>query len=202
MFRIYIAGDNGIGRRTFLRSFDVPPQKYQIYYRSEPPLDVPFLTNRGRVVLRFVWPERTMYFSPRAVQIDAAILMFDLTSRITFKNLSRWQREVSRWHDKTVPMMVVGNKADLSPRRFSRKNFLWTVKKHLPYYEISAKANYQLQEVCSGLLRLLLDDTAVLRQAVLLNEPTIKLDENWQHMLENEWRNWPAILPESSDDDL
>lgn len=66
--------------------------------------------------------------------MQAAILMFDLTSRITYKNLPMWRKELTHSNDDILPMVAVGNKAESLDRKVKSKNLGWIMKKNLPYY--------------------------------------------------------------------
>jgi GTPase SAR1 family protein len=45
------------------------------------------------------------------IQAQAAIIMFDVTSRATYKNVSNWYRDVVRVCEN-IPIVLVGNKVD------------------------------------------------------------------------------------------
>jgi len=91
--------------------------------------------------------------------------MFDVTSRITYKHVPNWHRDLVRVCDN-IPICLVGNKVDIKDRKvkarqvtFHRKRFvspgnrpsrlLTSEKRNLPYYDISAKSNYHYEKVKS-----------------------------------------------------
>lgn len=45
--------------------------------------------------------------------------MFDVTSRITYKNVPNWHRDLVRVCE-TIPIVLVGNKVDVKERKVSR----------------------------------------------------------------------------------
>lgn len=75
---------------------------------------------------------------------DAFIIMFDVTSKISAKNIIDWKREVEEL-TKDACIIVVGNKVDTSNRVVKRS----TGKKcagHHKYYEVSAKSCYNFDK--------------------------------------------------------
>jgi Rab-like protein 2 len=69
-------------------------------------------------------------------QAHACILCFDLTRKITYKNLSVWYDELRR-HCPDIPVICVANKLDADPA-MSKKKFNFAAEKKLPFYFVSA----------------------------------------------------------------
>lgn len=82
--------------------------------------------------------------------------MFDVTSRITYKNIPNWHRDVMRvWARDNYcgPMVLVGNKVDIKDRHVKPKDINFHRKKNLQYYDVSCKSNYNLEKPFLWLLR-------------------------------------------------
>lgn len=78
--------------------------------------------------------------------VQCAIIMFDVTARITYNNVPTWHRDLVRVCDN-IPMVLCGNKVDLSKeRRVKPKQITFHRKKNLQYYDISAKSNYNYEK--------------------------------------------------------
>jgi GTPase SAR1 family protein len=84
--------------------------------------------------------------------------MFDLNSRLSYKNLPRYVKDVKRVVDKTIPIFVLGNKVDLQEFRVKPKHITYPSKFGYPFFYISAKAQYQVVDVYLTLLRALTGD--------------------------------------------
>lgn len=56
--------------------------------------------------------------------------MFDVTSRVTYKNIPSWYRDVFRVCDN-IPMVLVGNKVDVKDRKVKAKAITFHRKKNL-----------------------------------------------------------------------
>merc|ERR1711959_17919 len=54
------------------------------------------------------------------IQGQCAIIMFDVTSRITYKNVPNWHRDIVRVCEN-IPIVLVGNKVDVKDRKVKAK---------------------------------------------------------------------------------
>jgi GTP-binding nuclear protein Ran len=96
---------------------------------------------------------------------QCGIIMFDVTSRITYKNVPSWHRKsyisleilnfwlltVIRTGDlvrvcENIPIVLCGNKVDVKERKVKAKAITFHRKKNLQYYDISAKSNYNFEK--------------------------------------------------------
>jgi GTP-binding nuclear protein Ran len=83
--------------------------------------------------------------------------MFDVCSRITYKNVPKWYKDLVRVCEN-IPIVLVGNKVDVKDRKVKAKQITFHRKKNLQYYDISAKSNYQFEKPFVWLLRRLIGD--------------------------------------------
>merc|ERR1711920_574616 len=67
--------------------------------------------------------------------MGCAIIMFDVTSRITYKNVPNWHRDIVRVCEN-IPIVLVGNKVDVKDRQVKAKSiynfekpFLWLARR-------------------------------------------------------------------------
>lgn len=67
---------------------------------------------------------------PRSIQGQCAIIMFDVTSRITYKNVPNWHRDLVRVCE-AIPIVLVGNKVDVKERKVKAKQITFHRKKNL-----------------------------------------------------------------------
>ncbi len=67
--------------------------------------------------------------------------MFDVTSRITYKNMPNWYKGFKRICENK-PMVMVGNKVDSKDRKLKAREITFHRKKNMQYYDVSAKSNY------------------------------------------------------------
>ena len=58
--------------------------------------------------------------------------MFDVTSRITYKNVPTWHRDLVRVCE-SIPMVLCGNKVDMKDRKVKAKQITFHRKKNIQY---------------------------------------------------------------------
>jgi Rab-like protein 2 len=69
-------------------------------------------------------------------QAHACIMVFDVTRKITYKNLSAWYKELRHYRPE-IPCILVANKID-ADYSMTQKSFNFPQKHHLPFYFVSA----------------------------------------------------------------
>jgi GTP-binding nuclear protein Ran len=166
-----------------------------------------FHTNRGPIVFN-VWDTagqeklgglRDGYY----IQGQCAIIMFDVTSRITYKNVPNWHRDLTRVCEN-IPIVLVGNKVEIKDRKVKAKQITFHRKKNLQYYDVSAKSNYNFEKPFLWLARKLAgDDKLQFVQSTALQPPEATIDEATKLQYEREIEQAAAApLPDDDDDDL
>ena len=108
--------------------------------------------------------------------------MFDVTSRITYKNVPNWHRmsihQASAAMEtkltdygigdlvrvcETIPIVLAGNKVDVKERKVKAKTITFHRKKNLQYYDVSAKSNYNFEKPFLWLARKLTGNQQLVR---------------------------------------
>lgn len=118
-------------------------------------------TSAGPVVLR-VWDvagQETLegLGSGYYVNADCAIVMFDVTNRISYEDArQRLQDLKSVCGD--IPIVLVANKVDAENRQLKPSQIVLHRQLGLQYYEVSAKSGYNFEKPFLWLIRKLLDD--------------------------------------------
>jgi GTP-binding nuclear protein Ran len=129
--------------------------------------------------------------------------MFDVTSRITYKNVPNWHRDLTRVCEN-IPIVLTGNKVEIKDRKVKAKQITFHRKKNLQYYDISAKSNYNFEKPFLWLARKLSGDNQLhFVEAPALQPPEFHFDEETKHKYEKELADAAAMpLPEDDDEDL
>ena len=173
-FKLVLVGDGGTGKTTFVkRHLTGEFEKKYVATLGVEVHPLVFHTNRGAI--RFnVWDTagqekfgglRDGYY----IQGQCAIIMFDVTSRVTYKNVPNWHRDLVRVCEN-IPIVLTGNKVDIKDRKVKAKSIVFHRKKNLQvliyftktshmylhtvtglmfvsqYYDISAKSNYNFEK--------------------------------------------------------
>merc|ERR1712107_540755 len=150
-----------------------------------------FHTNLGKIVFN-VWDTagqekfgglRDGYY----IQGQCAIIMFDVTSRVTYEN---------------IPIVLTGNKVDIKDRKVKAKSIVFHRKKNPQYYDISAKSNYNFEKPFLWLARKLIGDPNLEFVAMpALVPPEVTMDPQWQQKIEQDIKEaQDTALPEDDED--
>lgn len=168
---------------------------------------LPWTTNRGKLIFN-VWDTagQEKYAGLRDgyyIKAHCAIIMFDVTSRISYKNVPNWHRDLERVCEK-IPMVLVGNKVDVKDRKVKAKHIQFHRKKNLAYYDISAKSNYNFEKPFLYLARKLAGDPSLeFVEAPALAAPEVHLSAEMIAAQNKELEAAAAVpLPADDDDDL
>ena len=148
--------------------------------------------------------------------------MFDVTSRITYKNVPNWHRRSksavsSNQHEtnniatgdlvrvcENVPIVLCGNKVDVKERKVKAKTITFHRKKNLQYYDISAKSNYNFEKPFLWLARKLVGNTQLeFVAAPALAPPEVQINQQLLDQYHKEMTEAAAMpLPDEEDPDL
>jgi GTP-binding nuclear protein Ran len=127
--------------------------------------------------------------------------MFDVTSRTTYKHVPNWHRDLVRVCDM-IPIVLVGNKVDIKDRKVKARQVTFHRKKNLPYYDISAKSNYNYEKPFLWLARKLVGrEDLVFVEAPAMQPPEVTISlEDQRRMQEDLAAAQNAALPDDDDD--
>jgi GTP-binding nuclear protein Ran len=207
-FKLVLVGDGSTGKTTFVKRHLTG--EFEKRYVPTLGVDVHplvFHTNRGPI--RFnVWDTagqekfgglRDGYY----ISAQAAIIMFDVTSRTTYKDVPNWHRDLVRVCEG-IPIVLCGNKVDIKDRKVKPKQITFHRKKNLQYYDISAKSNYNFEKPFLWLARKLVGDpNLTFVEAPALKPPEVPIDEQQMQQYEQALQEAQSLpLPDDADDDL
>eukprot|EP00931_Biecheleriopsis_adriatica_P003046 TRINITY_DN1042_c0_g1_i1.p1 TRINITY_DN1042_c0_g1~~TRINITY_DN1042_c0_g1_i1.p1 ORF type:complete len:234 (+),score=45.31 TRINITY_DN1042_c0_g1_i1:63-704(+) len=118
LFKVVLIGDSGVGKSNLLSRFT----RDEFNLESKSTIGVEFatksITTNGKVIKAQIWDtagqERyraiTSAYYRGAV---GALLVYDISKRVTFENLERWLQELRDHANPNIVIMLVGNKGDL-----------------------------------------------------------------------------------------
>ena len=146
-FKLVIIGDGGVGKTSFVkRHLTGEFNKQYIPTIGAEIRRLTFSTTEGEVHFT-CWDTagqekfgglRDGYYQ----NADCAIILFDVSSRLTYKNVPLWYRDIKRVCPD-IPIVLCGNKIDIRKRQVKPSMVTFHLKHdELQYYEISAKSNY------------------------------------------------------------
>jgi len=134
---------------------------------------------------------------------QCAIIMFDVTARQTYRNVSQWHRDIVRVCDSHIPIVLVGNKVDVKDRKVRAKMITFHRKKNLQYYDVSARSNYNYDKPFLWLARrLVMDPNLQFVEAPALAPQEVPIDYAAMQQYEQELQAASAVPLPDDDDDL
>jgi len=124
-----------------------------------------------------------------------------LTSRVTYKNVPNWHRDLIRVCEG-IPIVLCGNKIDVKDRKVKPRHITFHRKKNLQYYEISAKSNYNFEKPFLYLARKLANRPELhFTQAPALAPAEVAVDAALLEQYNNELEQAKSLpIPEEDED--
>ena len=206
--KLVLVGDGGVGKTTFVKRHQTGEfEKKYIPTLGVQVSQLRFQTDRG-IIQYNVWDTagQERYGGLREgyyLEAECAIIMFDVTSPATYRNVGTWYRDLQRVCPN-IPLVLVGNKIDVRDRKVPAKRVTFHKKNNMRYFEISAKSNYHFEMPFLSLARSLLDEPQLkFTVAPALLPPEIQVDQNLMQQYEKELDEAAAIpIPDDDTDFL
>ena len=122
-FKFIILGDKAVGKSSIVRRF--VENKFSLDYRSTLGLNVlsHSIQFYGNEVYFSLWDVGAQQYFKRFrktyyIGAQAAFIVFDVCKSDSFTNVKVWYKELEDFlHKKNIPIVIVGNKIDLSEQR-------------------------------------------------------------------------------------
>eukprot|EP00741_Cyanophora_paradoxa_P015426 tig00020875_g14889.t1 len=155
--KVILLGDSAVGKSKLVERFlmdGYKPQQLSTYaltlYRYVDDVDgkqvpVDFWDTAGQERFNSMHP--SYYY-----RANACIMVFDVTRKVTYKNLETWYKELQDFC-KGIPTLVVANKIDLDTK-VTQKTFNFATKRNLPLYFVSASDGTNVVKIFKEAVRL------------------------------------------------
>lgn len=205
-WKLVLVGDGGVGKTTLVKRHLTG--EFEKKYIPTLGVDVhplKFFTNCG-VVCFNVWDTagqekfgglRDGYY----IQGECAIIMFDVTSRITYKNVPEWYKDITRVCE-SIPIVLVGNKVDVKDRQVKARQIQFHRKRNLQYYDLSARSNFNFEKPFLWLARRLSGNKELEFTGEVAAEPVAQFDPALAQQLQRELEDAANIQIDDDDEDL
>mmetsp|Transcript_5727 Transcript_5727/g.10274 ORF Transcript_5727/g.10274 Transcript_5727/m.10274 type:complete len:207 (+) Transcript_5727:405-1025(+) len=153
LFKLLLIGDSGVGKSALLVRFS--DNTFSESYISTIGVDFKIRTVKkdGKNVKLQIWDtagqERFKTITSSYYRgAHGIIIVYDITNKSSFDNVSSWLREVGRFANENVCMLLVGNKCDLVNDRAVERSTAeeFAEKEGMRYIETSAKNSLNVEE--------------------------------------------------------
>lgn len=152
-------GDGGVGKTTFIKRHTTGDfeKKYLATENNYEKHDLDFyICFEDDVVAEVAFDIYDMAGQEMDAKypenIDCAIVMFDVTSRLSYNNVKKYIKIVRKEYGD-IPIAVCGNKIDCVDRKVHPADIFVHKKMKTAYYDISAKSNYNFEKPFLYMLR-------------------------------------------------
>lgn len=152
-FKVLVVGDISVGKTSILEQFT--NKHFEETYL--PTIGIDFNvktikvddTNKIKLQIwdtcgqeRFRALTRSYYRNSHAI-----VLVYDITDRKSFENSKMWLKEIEKYVDTDVLMVLVGNKTDLYQRRQIQyfEGYELAEKRYMEFFETSAKYDSNIE---------------------------------------------------------
>ncbi|CAI9292770.1 unnamed protein product [Lactuca saligna] len=122
LYKVVLIGDSGVGKSNLLSRFS----KNEFSLDSKSTIGVEFATRSihvdDKTIKGQIWDtagqERYRAITSAYYRgTVGALIVYDITRKVTFDNIERWLKELREHTDQNIVIMLVGNKADLGHLR-------------------------------------------------------------------------------------
>lgn len=148
LFKILLVGDSGVGKSAILSRY--VDEIYTEEFISTVGVDFKIKTIdiHNQVCKIQVWDTagQERFKSITSVYYKGAngcIMVYDITNKNSFNNIHNWLIELEKYSPKDIPILLVGNKSDMTKERMvSEEDGIQLAKDYnLDFVETSAKKN-------------------------------------------------------------
>jgi Ras-related protein Rab-1A len=193
LFKILIIGDSGVGKSCILNRFtdDIFTENYISTIGVD--FKIRTIEVNSKIIKLQIWDtagqERFRVITSAYYRgAHGIILVYDITSQISFKNLNFWLDETTKFASENINKIIIGNKCDLITKREVEYSTgrEYADNLNIQYIETSAKNNTNVSAVFTNLANSLLNNTNIILNTKVksptklnqLNLPTRIVQEN------------------------
>lgn len=157
-FKVVLLGESAVGKSSLVLRF----VKREFHEYQESTIGAAFLTQTVQIddtTVKFeIWDtagqERYHSLAPMYYRgAQAALIVYDITSKDSFLNAQKWVRELQRQANANIVIALVGNKLDLASKRMVENSEAkeYADENNLLFMETSAKTAINVVEVFTAI---------------------------------------------------
>ena len=94
-------------------------------------------------------------------KVDGILLIYDITNKATFENITKWINDIRQSRGKTLPVVLCGNKCDLEDRRVipTEMGKKKAEENGMSFIETSCKDGINIDEAFMELVKLIFNNS-------------------------------------------
>eukprot|EP00002_Diphylleia_rotans_P020038 TRINITY_DN3883_c0_g3_i2.p1 TRINITY_DN3883_c0_g3~~TRINITY_DN3883_c0_g3_i2.p1 ORF type:complete len:218 (+),score=48.90 TRINITY_DN3883_c0_g3_i2:60-713(+) len=187
-FKVVVIGEAGVGKTSIIQRYTKNNFKHNYLATVGVDFHVKNIKLDGKSVDLGIWDiagqER---FGALTVQYyrktHGAFVVFDITDERTFNKVPKWVKDirekVTLESGKHVPLILLANKSDLTPRPVSDERIDEIVKEFgfLAWFQVSARENTKIPEAMTLLARQMLVDANLTSNGNPSDDSAFKVDD-------------------------
>ena len=154
IYKILIIGDSGVGKSSILLNFTKNIFTDSFISTIGVDFKVKTISIEDKIVKLQIWDtagqERFKTITSSYYRGGhGVIIVFDLTNRNSFENVSIWLNEIKSFNGNDIPKLLVGNKSDLKEEREVSKTEIeeFIEQNELSYLETSSKDSINIYNI-------------------------------------------------------
>ncbi len=167
-FKVITGGEGGVGKTTLLRRY--VDNKFEQETKMTIGVDIfqktIILANKKTISLQlwdFGGQERFRFFLDGFVRgAKGALILFDLTRQVSSTERIKEWVNIVRKYDKTLPIILIGAKADMIDNTSNGDNFILEIMKEfnfIEYLKISSKTGLNVAKAFEDLVNVLIKNS-------------------------------------------
>ena len=165
--KLLTLGETSVGKSSFINYFI--DKKFSLNYL--PTLGFDFkvkkinLPNGKNVKLRVFDTAGQERFKSMSLshlkKVDGILLIYDITNKATFENITKWINDIRQSRGKTLPIILCGNKCDLEDRRVipTEMGKKKAEENGMSFIETSCKDGINIDEAFMELVKLIFNNS-------------------------------------------
>ena len=171
LFKVLLIGDSSVGKTSVLLRY--VEDKFNAEFQTTIGVDfkVSTFNMNGKSIKLQLWDTAGQDRFKNIVAsyyrgAHGILLMYDITNQTSYQNVQRWYDEAQNYLQKSVPKLLIGNKADIASQRSVRMEEAKNLSDRLgiDYIATSAKNNINVKNAFETLTRSILNSVGTTPQ--------------------------------------
>ena len=161
-FKIIILGDSQVGKTSILKRYTTDDFTHSTRTTIGADFDSKIINHNDKMINLNIWDTAGQEIY-RAIsnqyyrQASGVLIVFDVTSRISFENIKRWMQDIRKnCDDSGIIKLLIGNKVDKDRLVTADEAEAFASKNKMGYIETSALSNMNIELAFQEITRIIM----------------------------------------------